>query len=315
MGCYDGYSIRVLEAPPQPQSAIAVVAEAERKDLLRRLLLAQNADGGWGFHTRQSWTEPTALALLALQAAGYKDSASERAIAWLLRQRRPDGGWAPTPSVEASTWVTSIAFLSIQEHLSPEQWSSSLLWVKGATIHPLGHAEAAVFKVFGLQPAKLPGGVPWFPGTAGWVIPTALNLICLSFALHQSPDSDLKNLIIESRRFLLSRRCLDGGWNHGGSSFRSENARSYPETTALALLALGGSDPNELRRVIELGRQFASEPGSAEGAAWLKLALTKHDLPDCAAAISPQHCRDARDLALCVLSLNPGSDRNRLMAA
>jgi squalene-hopene/tetraprenyl-beta-curcumene cyclase len=66
----------------------------------------QNADGGWGEDLR-SYDDPaawagrgastasqTAWALLALLAAGERDSAAvERGIRWLARTQRPDGTW------------------------------------------------------------------------------------------------------------------------------------------------------------------------------------------------------------------------------
>jgi squalene-hopene/tetraprenyl-beta-curcumene cyclase len=73
----------------------------------------QNADGGWGedgfTYPRRGGTRPdggahaaaastasqTAWALLALMAAGAADDpAVERGAQWLMRQQRPDGGWA-----------------------------------------------------------------------------------------------------------------------------------------------------------------------------------------------------------------------------
>ncbi|MFJ1757102.1 squalene--hopene cyclase [Kitasatospora sp. NPDC088134] len=66
----------------------------------------QNADGGWGEDMR-SYTDPatwagrgestasqTAWALMALLAAGERDSAPvERGVAWLTATQRPDGTW------------------------------------------------------------------------------------------------------------------------------------------------------------------------------------------------------------------------------
>ncbi|MGW0231847.1 squalene--hopene cyclase [Actinopolymorpha singaporensis] len=65
----------------------------------------QNADGGWGedlrSYTDRSWVgrgtstaSQTAWALLALEAAGLRDSPAVRAgMAWLVATQRPDGGW------------------------------------------------------------------------------------------------------------------------------------------------------------------------------------------------------------------------------
>lgn len=89
----------------------ALVAAGVRPDdvvierAVRWLQQHQNADGGWGEDLR-SYTDPafrgrgpstpsqTAWALLALEAAGRGDAvATSRAITWLVKTQRTDGGW------------------------------------------------------------------------------------------------------------------------------------------------------------------------------------------------------------------------------
>ena len=74
----------------------------------------QQRDGGWGYGG-EPWTEPTALALLALNTRPEEHAPSVRAgIEWLRRARRPDGGWPPNPRVDQSvTWATSLALLAL----------------------------------------------------------------------------------------------------------------------------------------------------------------------------------------------------------
>src|SRR2546423_1767974 len=88
---------------------------AEAGELQRKLLEAQNADGGWGYQKGSSCTEPTTLALLALEAQQCKGSVYDRACAWLRTKQRLDGGWSPNPSVNTSTWVTSLVLLALPE--------------------------------------------------------------------------------------------------------------------------------------------------------------------------------------------------------
>ena len=61
-------------------------SEAER--LQQQLLAAQSGDGGWSFQKslstgRDCWTEPTALAVIALRAHGNTMEPYRKALAWL----------------------------------------------------------------------------------------------------------------------------------------------------------------------------------------------------------------------------------------
>jgi hypothetical protein len=142
------------------------------------------------------------------------------------------------------------------------------------------------------------GGSPWFPGTAGWVTPTATSILALS----RLDGANFAPQIEQGRRFLLSRRCRDGGWNHGGSSFRSENATSYPETTGLALLALAGVSPGQLTTAVRLSEDFLKNPRSTEALSWLQMGLVaqgrKMENPQ-----APLPPRTVRDISLRLLAL------------
>src|SRR6185312_3762497 len=76
------------------------------------LLAWQNADGGWGYHRGGSSTEPTTLALLALSVSGCGQTvAAQKGVQWLAASQRSDGGWPPRPSVDISTWVTTLPMI------------------------------------------------------------------------------------------------------------------------------------------------------------------------------------------------------------
>lgn len=108
---YPGIVGRLTNSPEQ-------VAEAEKFQLeftervaadLRHLLALQQDDGSWGFDigttadSGKTWKRledpgdpaPTAVALIALHAAGYKvdDPVIQRATEWLLRDQFPYGLW------------------------------------------------------------------------------------------------------------------------------------------------------------------------------------------------------------------------------
>src|SRR6266508_2137421 len=102
---------------------------AEAEELQRGLLAKQNADGGWGYQNGTSWTEPTALALLALEASRRTEHAHQEGCAWLLRHQHSDGGWSPNPCVRVSTSVTSLAALALSANSSPRAgYNRALEW-------------------------------------------------------------------------------------------------------------------------------------------------------------------------------------------
>lgn len=287
---------------------------AEAPELQRRLLEAQNADGGWGYQKGSSWTEPTALALLALEAQQNKRSVYERACAWLGREQRMDGGWSPDHSVNTSTWVTTLVLLALpQMDLARGDYQRAVDWTVRQIRPDLTLLECLISRMRGSpRIEETSGGSPWFPGTAAWIGPTAMSVVALSAAVCRTRDEKLRSDIARGKQYILSRRCQDGGWNHGGTSFRSQSAESYPEMTGMALLALQGVPASDLSVSIACAEKFLSSPNSIEGLSWLQMGLMaqgrdrlniRTDLP----------CRTTRDICLRLLALAAHSSNNRLV--
>ena len=216
---------------------------AEAQDLVQRLLTSQNSDGGWSYQKGTSWAEPTALSVLALQS--IKDSSNQssiqRGISWLISQQRSSGGWAPTAAVDECTSVTSLVTLAILRD-ALIALEKALDWTARQVYRNDLSLGLMLAKFFDLPPAHAPGSVPWYPGTAGWVMPTSFSVLALSRAARERDQPRLLALAQQSCSYLFGRRCIDNGWNHGGSKTRSEDASSYPETTGLALLALRAAE-------------------------------------------------------------------------
>jgi squalene-hopene/tetraprenyl-beta-curcumene cyclase len=94
-----GAAVPALVAAGVPQTHTAI------RRAVTWLERHQNADGGWGEDCRsyddpawigrgESTPSQTAWALLALEAAGERDSeAARRGVAWLVANQREDGGW------------------------------------------------------------------------------------------------------------------------------------------------------------------------------------------------------------------------------
>ncbi len=119
-------------------------------------------------------------------------------------------------------------------------------------------------------------GWPWYPGAAAWVGPTALSILALTKYGRQDHGADEKGRVAEGRAYLLARRCRDGGWNHGSTKALGYDSDSYPETTGLALLALAGSEGDEISQGIARGEQHLAGCRSSEAANWLRLGLIAH---------------------------------------
>ncbi|HXM43083.1 MAG TPA: prenyltransferase/squalene oxidase repeat-containing protein [Bryobacteraceae bacterium] len=265
---------------------------------------AQNPDGGWPYRKGGSWTEPTVYALLAHQATRRPASRGAEAVAWLSSAQRSDGGWTPRHSVDQSTWVTALVALLPPETIGEKRHARAMQWLLGE-----GGMEASpMFRLSAfLRDGKLPdrpvaNGWPWFPGTAAWVTPTCLGILALKKCYWRQPSPDLRERIDQARAFLLSRRCADGGWNHGSARALGYDSDSYPETTGQALLALAGTDPAKLQGSLRLAQRFLREQRSSGGAAWLRLGLLAHQQLPAAAPLFTMPCRTVPDIALTFLA-------------
>lgn len=290
----------------------------EADQLQRQLTKAQNKDGGWGYHQGSSWTEPTALAVLALQACEYDDPASLGGCSWLQQRQRPDGGWAPNPALDTSTCVTSWAVLALSgTALAQIQLRRGVGWILQQMNPEPPPLQRVLCRLLGTAPPKAPGGSPWFPGTAAWIAPTAASVLALSQTAHPAlpfPACErAASAISAAQRYILSRQCQDGGWNHGGSPVRSENAESYPEMTGMALLALYGVPGSELKRSLQRAETYLARAQSTEALAWLQLGLMRHGrtVPESA---HPACCRTTREICLRLLALAGPTRTNRLFA-
>lgn len=83
-------------------------------DALRlRLEARQDNNGGWGFQGAQIATEPTCLAVLALQAKSHPRSA-RRGLRFIKDRQNSDGSWAALADDDRSGgWATSLALLAL----------------------------------------------------------------------------------------------------------------------------------------------------------------------------------------------------------
>jgi hypothetical protein len=289
---------------------------AEAAALVQWLLSSQNLDGGWPYVRGLSWVEPTGFSILALSSEQdpKASTACDRAVAWLLAQQKPLGGWSPNPTVSECTSVTSVATLALltntrSRQMAARNMDAALNWTV-QQVYPDDLSPSLLFaKALHIPPPHAPGSVPWYPGTAGWVTPTSLSVLLMMRASQENNRPDLADVAHQSCQYLLSRRCDDKGWNHGGSKTRSEDAISYPETTGLALLALRAASILQPQESVAVARRFASNPESLEGLSWIQLALESpgQPVPD---PLRLQRQRTVRDCALRLITLNAKQGNN-----
>lgn len=205
-----------------------------------RLLEIQRSDGAWSVTPEGGGSiEVTALSVIALLGADGR--AANRGLAWLRERQGEDGGWPITEAVTVSGWATSIAVLALLRG-DPSNPASALdggRWLLAEEGQPVPWITRLFFRLFpryNVIDLELDlKGWPWYSGTFGWVEPTAWALIALKSLrgkLH------VEDRIDEGERLILDRTCHGGGWNYGNSRVYDEELWPYPDTTALALIAL-----------------------------------------------------------------------------
>lgn len=237
----------------------------------------QNRDGGWAYSKGCSWTEPTALVLLAQSVTQIDRPVFEAGLKFLYSTQRGDGGWSPQPAVAESTWVTALAALLPEEAIGAGRLQQALVWLEGQTGKESSWSFRLQQRLAGTGGGKSPDGFPWFPGAAAWVIPTSLGILAFQRALRRAENRAFQNRVNSGWEFLAIRVCADGGWNHGGNHAMGRDSESYPETTGIALAALrGASDGRLIERGKTAARRHLVSCRSAEGIAWLRIGLAAH---------------------------------------
>ena len=239
------------------------------------LLSSQNADGGWGyFPGKNSWMEPTAYAILALHGVAGAESNVSDARKLLRSWRQTDGSYRPSGQVQESTWVTALGLLldSIDAERVNTPTLEWLVDLRGSESR-LAARLANFLHITDIKLDLAHPGWPWFPGNSSWFEPTCQTLVALKKAASVHRSYRLLSRIHEGEIMVLSRRCSDGGWNAGTPVALSYDLRSYPESTALALLALQGRNVQEFPQALEIAEGMHYKSKSSLARAWLAIAL------------------------------------------
>ena len=227
------------------------MARSKAAALLRTL---RNGDGGFGMQAgTPSEAEPTALAALALDDAGAR--------AWLIGEQRADGGFGLLSGSVVNDGATGLAALALPAGPERERAVDRL---EGSRAERHVSTEAIP-----IDPDAV--GWAWTTGTASWTEPTARALLALRILRPEAHG------IIDAVALLRDREAAGGGWNYGNRLVLGEELPPFAQTTAVALMALRGFDPElERRGVRRLRSLWREESGGGLNLATSIVALRIH---------------------------------------
>jgi hypothetical protein len=101
-------------------------------------------------------------------------------------------------------------------------------------------------------------------------------MLALRKGLQFDDSPQLRARLNAGAAYLLAHACADGGWNYGAPRALDRDARSYPETTGVALLALTGNDSPQIQKAGDCARRLLAYCQTSEGESWLHLGLLAH---------------------------------------
>lgn len=267
------------------------MAVAMIESVIEFLLQAQNPDGGWGAAPgKRSNTEATSLCILGLSTLGDR-SLTPRinlGLNWLTDRQKSDGSWSLTTHLKESSWTTALAILALIpfEHHG-QKATRGARWLLHQEGGDLGWIASLIYR---WVPERLPvrlnpdlKGWPWTSGTSSWVEPTAYALIALKKLKPYLEETRVEERVREGELMIYDRMCDGGGWNHGNPEVLGVNLWPYPETTALALIALQDHQRAEANRMsLQALRKMLMGVESGLALSWSTLcfSLYGHDISE-----------------------------------
>jgi hypothetical protein len=246
-------------------------------------------------------------------------------LGWLIERQNADGGWPPKAPLRESSWTTALATLALV-NLEPGRQGA----LRGARwlIHQEGQRFGwLAWTLFRLVPRMRPTelnpdlkGWPWMSRAFSWVEPTAYALMALKKLRPSIQDSGVQERIRQGELLIYDRMCRGGGWNYGNTRVLGENLAPYPDTTALALIALQDHRAREANQEsLEVLRHMLDRIDSGLTLSWSTLCFAIYGVET--AELRRRLVREyeatrflgrTRTLALALLALTDGSNTFRV---
>jgi len=210
-------------------------------------------------------SEPTALATLALLAAGKTGPASA-GRQWLVEQQAPDGSIGVRVGEPEPRWPTSLAALVWQATTCAAAVDSR---DRSAAAGALQRAVRWILSMKGQKVPPMPPPAhdttliawPWVEGTHSWIEPTAFHVLALKSAGYAAHPR-----VREAVRLLVDRQLPGGGCNYGNTFILGRRLRPHTLPTALTMLALADESSLTDRR----------ETRTEASIRWLRGTLGEH---------------------------------------
>lgn len=292
------------------------------------LIALQNPDGGWGAtQGRRSNTEATSLAVSALKSLDQQ-SGNDRVIrgtTWLTERQNPDGSWRLNDVATGGSWTTALAIIAlsafpehkkrvleaarwllVQEGSKPGILAILILWATGRSNINRVNRDLV--------------GWSWVPHSFSWVEPTSYALTALKKVRTSLTETNADERIQQGEAMIYDRMCKGGGWNYGNSKVLDYALWPYPDTTAVALIALqdrAGDQANQ--ESLQALRKTADEANSGLSASWAAICLSLYgqDAADWQKRVEKRFREtgflgETKTLALAVLALNDKADPFRI---
>jgi hypothetical protein len=230
----------------------------------RQFLRHVNNDGGIpyvpGMH---SFSEPTLLMILAF-IADDEGPIIQPLVDWVLKRRNPDGSIGLNDEFpQEGLWNTPLLAIAMHNLGFKAERDAAIEFILRCRSLPLKPSKENE-----LDSSLL--GWPWVPNTFGWVEPTSWALLSLGLVgKGNHPRS------IEGQKLLADRCIPEGGWNYGNKIVFNNHLMPFWDATALALLALGGSNPSLTNRNLDLLEKSLPEIQSLYANALAGICLEK----------------------------------------